>query len=572
MARALLSRAFSCTGRMKDKMDKDKLRIIPLGGVSEIGKNMTAVEYGGQILIIDCGLMFPDEEMLGVDIVIPDVSYLLENIEKVQGIILTHGHEDHIGALPYVLRQMNVPIWGSRLTLGFVKSKLDEHHLTDTTETHEMEPGDRFNIGLFDIQTIRVTHSIPDCMALAVRLPVGTLLHTGDFKFDLTPVDGKPVDIPSFAQLGKEGVKVLMIDSTNVEKPGHVKSERVVVQMFEEVFAKARGKIIVATFASNINRIQQVFNTAALFGRKVAVEGRSMAQNIDIAEDLGYLVIPPNTKIQLSEIPGLYPVEVAILTTGSQGEPLSALTRIATDDHKKIKIAKGDTVVISATPIPGNEDLVSRTINRLFGRGANVIYDAVQPVHVSGHANSEDIKLMLNLTQPEFVIPVHGERRHIAKFTDLAEDMGIPKENCFGMDVGQVLEVDEDGARIDGQVTSGDVLVDGIGVGDVGEVVLRDRRHLASDGMFMVVISIDRKSGTIAAGPDVISRGFIFVDESEALVEEAKNCVVELLEGMDPDALVELTTIKADIRSAVAKLLYTRTRRRPMVVPVIMEI
>lgn len=550
----------------------DGLKIIPLGGVSEIGKNMTAFEYGGQILIIDCGLMFPDEEMLGVDIVIPDITYLLENADKVQGIILTHGHEDHIGALPYVLRQLNVPIYGTKLTLGLVKAKLDEYHLTEVTEMNYVEPGQRFNIGLFDLQTIRVTHSIPDGMGIAIRLPVGIIVHTGDFKFDLTPIDGKHVDIPAFAELGEEGVRLLMIDCTNVEKPGHVKSERVVTKMFEEVFARARGKIIIATFASNINRIQQVFNTAALFGRKVAVVGRSMAQNIGIAEELGYLKIPPDTWIRIEEIPDRYPVELVIVTTGSQGEPLSALTRIATDDHKKIKVNAGDTVIISATPIPGNEDLISRTINHLFKRGADVIYDAIAPVHVSGHANREDIKLMLNLTRPEYVIPVHGECRHIVRFVELAEEMGIPRENSFSMDVGDVLELDDFGARKGGKVTSGDVLVDGIGVGDVGDIVLRDRRHLAYDGMFIIVMSIDKNAGTIVAGPEIISRGFIYMEEATELLEEANACIIEVVENLAQDAATEWSTAKSDIRSAVAKLLYTRTHRRPMVVPVIMEI
>lgn len=552
--------------------DCNSLRIIPLGGVSEIGKNMTAFEYGDQILVVDCGLMFPDEEMLGVDIVIPDVTYLLENADKVQGIILTHGHEDHIGALPYILRQINVPIWGSKLTLGLVKAKLDEHNLTEVTEMNTIAPSQRFNIGLFDIQTIRVTHSIPDGMGYAIRTPVGTIVHTGDFKFDLTPIDGKHVDIPAFAELGEEGVRVLMIDCTNVEKPGHVQSERVVTNTFEQIFARAMGKIIIATFASNINRIQQVFNTAALYGRKVAVVGRSMAKNIDIAHELGYLKIPDDTWIRIEEIPERYSVELVILTTGSQGEPLSALTRISTNDHKKIKVDKGDTVIISATPIPGNEDLVGRTINHLFKRGANVIYDLIAPVHVSGHANSEDIKLMLNLTRPDYVIPVHGERRHVARFVELAQEMGIPRENTFVMEVGDVLDVDCTRARLDGKVTSGDVMVDGIGVGDVGDIVLRDRRHLASDGMFIIVMSIDRSTGAIMAGPDIISRGFVYMDEATELIDDAKACIVEVVENLAQDAATEWSTAKSDIRSAVAKLLYSRTHRRPMVVPVVMEI
>ena len=554
------------------RRSKDKLRIIPLGGVSEIGKNMTALEYDGQIMVVDCGLMFPDQEMLGVDIVIPDVTYLLDHADQVQGILLTHGHEDHIGALPYVLRQINVPVWGTKLTLGLVGSKLDEHRLTDTVELHHVQAGDRFNIGVFDVEALRVTHSIPDGLGLAIRLPVGTVVFTGDFKFDQTPVDEKPVDFSKLAQLGAEGVLVLLSDCTNVEKPGYVPSERIVGKVFEEVFAKATRKIIVASFASNIHRIQQVFNTAALFGRKVAVAGRSMAQNVEIAEQLGYLKIPPDTKIKLEAIQDLYPCEVVVMTTGSQGEPLSALSRIAAGEHEKVKVEPGDTVIISATPIPGNEDLVHRTINHLFKRGADVIYDPIQAVHVSGHANREELQLMLNLTRPEYVIPVHGEARHVVKYRRLAEEMGIPAENTFSMEVGDVLELDSKGARLVEKVPAGDVLVDGIGVGDVGDIVLRDRRHLANDGIFTIIVGIDRTSGSIVAGPDIVSRGFIYMEEAEELIEEAKAAVVEAIEKLDIGSSAELTTVKADIRSAVAKLLYGKTHRRPMVIPVIMEV
>ena len=548
------------------------LRIIPLGGVSEIGKNMTALEYRGQILVVDCGLMFPDEEMLGVDIVIPDVTYLLEHADQVQGILLTHGHEDHIGALPYVLRQINVPVWGTKLTLGLVGAKLDEHKLTAITQLNQVKAGDRFNIGVFDIEALGVTHSIPDGLGLAIRLPIGMVVFTGDFKFDQTPVDDKPVDFAKLAQLGEEGVLVLLSDCTNVEKPGHVPSERVVGKMFEDVFSRATRKIIVATFASNIHRIQQVFNTAAQFDRKVAVAGRSMAQNIEIAEELGYLKIPKGIRIRLEAIPEFYPCEVAIMTTGSQGEPLSALTRIAAGEHEKVQVEKGDTVIISATPIPGNEDLVHRTINHLFKRGADVIYDAVKPVHVSGHANLEELQMMLNLTRPKYVVPVHGEARHVVKYSRLAEEMGIPPENAFAMEVGDVLELDSKGARLVEKVPAGDVLVDGIGVGDVGDVVLRDRRHLASDGIFTIVIGIDRASGSIVAGPDIVSRGFIYMEEAEELIEEAKAAVVRAVESLDIDSTADWNTVKADMRSAVAKLLYAKTHRRPMVIPVIMEI
>jgi len=552
---------------------KDRtIRVIPLGGVSEIGKNMSVIECRGQILVIDSGLMFPDEEMLGVDIVIPDITYLVENANKIQGIMLTHGHEDHIGALPYVLRQVNIPVWGTRLTLGLVRAKLEEHKLADTTTLHEVQPGDRVKIGLFDLELIRVSHSIPDGVGLAIRLPVGTIVHTGDFKFDQTPVDGKLVDLGKFAELGKEGVVLLMTDCTNVEKPGHVPSERVVGNMFEQVFSRAGGKIIIATFASNIHRIQQAFNTAVQFGRKVAIAGRSMARNIEIAEELGYLSIPEGTKVRLEEIKDYSPAEIVVLATGSQGEPLSALTRVAMDDHPKLKVDTGDTVVISATPIPGNEDLVMRTINHLFKRGAEVIYDAIAPVHVSGHGNREELKLMLNLTQPRYVIPIHGEYRHVAKYIELAQGMGVLKENIFPMEVGDILEIKPDSAGIVGKVASGDVLVDGLGVGDVGDVVLRDRWHLAQDGIFMIVVSIDKSTGSIVAGPDVISRGFIYMEEAGDLIGEAKDAVVDTIQNLTVDAATEWVTAKADVRRAVAKLLYARTHRRPMVIPIIMEV
>ncbi|MCL6520504.1 MAG: ribonuclease J [Armatimonadetes bacterium] len=552
--------------------NQEAVRIIPLGGVSEIGKNMVAFEYCGQILLVDCGLMFPDDELLGVDLVVPDITYLLNKADRVQGIVLTHGHEDHIGALPYVLSQLNVPIWGTKLTLGFVQAKLDEFKLTDVAELHQVEPGQRFNIGVFDVETIRVSHSIPDGFAIAIRLPVGTIVHTGDFKFDQTPIDGKLADFPAFARIGVEGVLVLLTDCTNVEKPGHVPSERVVGAMFEQVFSKAQGKIIIATFASNIHRIQQVFNTAAKFGRKVAIIGRSMAQNVEIAEQLGYLKIPNNTKIRVEDVPELSPSQVVCMTTGSQGEPLSALTRIAMDDHPIVKIQQGDTVIISATPIPGNEDLILRTINHLFKRGADVIYDAIAPVHVSGHGNREELKLMLNLTKPKYVVPVHGEHRHIAKYIELAVEMGIQRENVFAMEVGDVLEISQSNAQIVGKVPAGDVLVDGIGVGDVGDVVLRDRRHLAQDGVFIVVLGIDKATGDIVAGPDIISRGFIYLEEAEDLIEEVKEVVTQTIEGLAVDAATEWTTAKSDVRSAVAKLISSRTRRHPMILPVIMEI
>ncbi len=551
--------------------ENPNIRIIPLGGTNEIGKNMTVIEYDDQILIIDCGLMFPNADMLGVDIVIPDITYIIENQEKIQGIILTHGHEDHIGALPYVLKQISVPIWGSRLTLGILKHKLEEHKLYTTT-LNEVEIGERFNIGVFDIETIRVSHSIPDGFGMAIRLPSGTIVHTGDFKFDHTPVDGKVADFAKFATIGKEGVSLLITDCTNAEKSGSVASEVIVGEMFEKVFRKASGKIIVAAFASNINRLQQVLNAASKFGRKVAVVGRSMAQNAEIAEQLGYLEVPSNMKIDVDDITELPPSEVAVMTTGSQGEPLSALTRIAMDEHKKVKIEKGDTVIISATAIPGNEDLVSKTINRLFRRGANVIYDPVERVHVSGHGNREDLKLMLNLTKPKYIIPFHGEPRHVAMYKEMAKEMGYTDDSVFSLEIGDVLEISDESAEVVDSVTAGKVLIDGIGVGDVGDIVLRDRKHLACDGILTIVVCIDRSTGVIAAGPDITSRGFIYMDEAEDFVEEVRQLVHTEINNLDINETEDLDYVKMEIKSLVARFLYNRTHRRPIVIPMIMEI
>jgi ribonuclease J len=549
------------------------LSIIPLGGVGEIGKNMTAIKYGEQILVIDSGLMFPEEEMLGVDIVIPDVTYLVENADKVLGIVLTHGHEDHIGALPYVLRQLNVPLWGTCLTLGFVSAKLDEFRLTDTTVMNEVKAGDVLKLGDFSIEFISVSHSIPDAVGLAIRTDAGLILHTGDFKFDQTPVDGRRTDISRLAQLGDEGVLVMFTDITNVEKIGHTQSERIVGKTFDDIFSQAKGRIIIATFASNVHRMQQVYETAYKYGRKVAVIGRSMAKNSEIANQLGYLTIPEETKLSLAELTNASPEETVIMTTGSQGEPLSALTRMAMDEHKKIKIGVGDTVIISATPIPGNEDLVLRTINNLFKLGAKVIYDMVAPVHVSGHGNQEDLKLMLNLVRPSYVIPVHGEARHFARYVELAEEVGYGKESVIGLSVGSILEINKDEARIAGMIEhSGGIMVDGVGVGDVSDVVLRDRWHLSQDGIIVVVMGIEEATGTILAGPDIVSRGFVIPEHEEEMLEEAKSVVIAKVEAMDWEEAAEWTTVKAIVRSALGKFFNERTGRRPMIIPVIMEV
>ena len=549
------------------------LQIIPLGGVGEIGKNMTAIRSGQQILVVDAGLMFPEEEMLGVDIVIPDISYLIENQKKVLGIVLTHGHEDHIGALPYVLKQLGVPIWGTRLTLGLVTAKLEEHRLIESTVMTEVQAGDTVQIGDFSVEFIRVSHSIPDAVGLAIRTPVGLIVHTSDFKFDHTPVDGKLIDISRFAQLGDAGVLLMLTDCTNVEKKGYTPSERLVGSTFDDVFSQARGRIIVATFASNIHRMQQVYDTADRYGRRVAVVGRSMAKNSEIAEQLGYLSIPDGAKLPLAELASLPHEQIAIITTGSQGEPLSALTRMAMDEHKKIKIGPGDTVIISATPIPGNEDLVMRTINHLFRQGADVLYDLIMPVHVSGHGNQEDLKLMLNLVRPKYILPVHGEYRHFAKYIEMVSRMGYGPDRVFQLAVGDILQIDEDGARVVGKIGNcGSIMVDGIGVGDVSDVVLRDRWHLAQDGVIIVVITIERATGAVVAGPDIVSRGFVVPEHEEEILEEAKEVVLREVQEMDVEEAAEWTAVKSDVRRSLARFLYDRTHRRPMIIPVIMEV
>lgn len=548
------------------------LQIISLGGVGEIGKNMLAIQYGEQILVVDAGLKFPEEEMLGVDIVIPDITYLVENADKILGIVLTHGHEDHIGALPYVLKQLNVPIWGTRLTLGFVTAKLEEYRLVDSTTMNQIEAGDKVKIGDFEVEFFRVNHSIADAVGLAIHTPAGLLVHTGDFKFENSPVDGRRTDISRLARMGDEGVMVLFTDITNAEKPGHTPSERIVSNALNDIFSKAPGRIIIASFASNVHRMQMVFDTAQRYGRRVAVIGRSMAKNSEIAEQLGYLKIDEETKLSMADLTNALPEETVIMTTGSQGEPLSALTRMAMDEHKKIKIGPGDTVIISATPIPGNEDLVMRTINNLFRRGAKVYYDAIAPVHVSGHANKEDLKLMISLVRPGYIVPVHGEPRHHAMFVDLAEEMGYGTESVIGLNIGDILEIDKESARIAGRIEkSGGIMVDGVGVGDVSEEVLRDRWHLAQDGIIIAVMTIEATTGSVLTGPDIISRGFVIADHEEDLFEDAKVAAFAKLEEMDPEDLTEVANVKQGVRSALGKFFYTRTGRRPMIIPVITE-
>lgn len=549
-----------------------KLAVIPLGGLGEVGKNMTAVRFGENIVLIDCGLMFPEEEMLGIDIVIPDVTYLLEHKEKVLGILLTHGHEDHIGALPYILRQINVPVYGSKLTLGLVQGKLKEHNMLDLVKLQTVKPRDNIQIGPFKIEFIRVSHSIPDSMAIAIHTSVGTLLHTGDFKIDQTPVDGEVIDLPRFAALGEKGVLVMLSDSTNVERPGYTMSERVVGNTFDETFRNAEERIIIATFASNVHRLQQAITMAHKHERHVAVVGRSMTNVMQVASELGYLHIPEGTLIELDEANRMPKNKIVLLTTGSQGEPMSALTRIAMNDHRQVDIMPGDTVIISATPIPGNEKLVTRIIDQLFKLGARVIYEAVSGIHVSGHPSQEELKLMINLIRPKFFIPVHGEYRMLKRHADLARELGIPTENIFVGENGQVFEFTRRYGRISGRVTAGKVLVDGLGVGDVGNIVLRDRKQLSQDGILIVVVTMDKQSNQVLTGPDIVSRGFVYVRESEILMEEAKAKVKISLDKCSTKGISEWAAIKSQIRDDLGKFLYEKTRRRPMILPIIMEV
>lgn len=549
-----------------------KLRIIPLGGMGEIGKNMTLIQYGKEILVIDSGLAFPEEEMLGIDIVIPDISYLIKNKKYVKGIVLTHGHEDHIGALPYLLKQINVPVYGTKLTLGLVEGKLKENKIRRKTSLNVVKPPATVKIGSFSVDFIRVNHSIPDAAGLAIHTPVGTICHTGDFKLDQTPVDGEIADLHKFAELGSKGVLVFMSDSTNAEREGYTMSEKVVGSTIEEIFRKADGRIIVATFASNIHRIQQIFDAAHSFGRKVAVVGRSMVNVVDVALKLGYLTLPKSLLTDLDKINRLPKEKTVIITTGSQGEPMAALSRMAMAEHRKVEIVPGDTVLISASPIPGNEKLIGRTIDHLFKRGANVIYEAISGVHVSGHASQEELKLMLNLVRPKFFIPVHGEYRHLVHHAKLAKEVGIPSDDILIAENGMILEFTKDSARVAGKVVAGKVLVDGLGVGDVGNIVLRDRKQLSEDGILIVVVTIDKKTAQVLAGPDIISRGFVYVRESEELMEQARERCRRALKKCQDEKQTEWSVIKSEVRDALGKFLFSRTRRRPMILPIIMEV
>lgn len=547
----------------------DKLTLIPLGGMGEIGKNMYVFQYKDDIIVIDSGLKFPEDEMYGIDYVIPNITYLVENQKKVRAIFLTHGHEDHIGALPYVLRQLNVPVYGTRLTLGLLKVKLDEFNIAANLK--EIKAGDETKIGSFSIKAIHVNHSIPDCVGFAIKSPIGTIYHSGDFKIDQTPVDGRVTDYYALTQLGNAGVLAFLSDSTNAHRPGYTKSEREVGKTFDDIFARTTGRIILASFASNIHRIQQVFDTAVRFKRKVAVVGRSMVNNVKVSAELKYLTFPDSTLVEIEEVNRLSAEKVVIITTGSQGEPLSGLTRMANGSHARISIVPGDTVIFSSTPVPGNEKLVSKVIDGLSKAGANVIYQGIADVHVSGHASREELKLMINMVKPRFMIPFHGEFRHQTAFAQLAEQMGYEENAILCVENGDVVEFTADSARVTTKVTSGSVLVDGIGVGDVGNVVLRDRQQLAADGVLVAAVTIDRSTRKILAGPDLISRGFVYVRESESLLKEATQQVTVTL----TKALKESTewgTLRSAMRESLANFLYEKTRRRPVILPVLLEL
>jgi ribonuclease J len=547
------------------------LKVIPLGGLGEIGLNMMAIEYDGRIIVVDAGLMFPKEEMLGVDLVIPDITYLVERASQVQAILLTHGHEDHIGALPFVINRLNVPIYGTRMTLGLVKSKLKDHRLLGSATLHEVKPGDVVNLPPFSVEYIHVAHSIPDATALAITTPAGVILHSGDFKLDQTPVDGRPTDMSRLGEYGQDGVLLFMSDSTNAEMDGHTPSEQVVGEAFRGIFPHATGRIIITTFASNVYRLQQAMEVAHQFGRKVAVVGRSMSNNIHLAQELGLLHVPPDTLIPVKQLSKYPDHEVVVLSTGAQGEPLSALSRIANREHPLVQVHKGDTIILSATPIPGNEELVHRTINNLYRNGATVFYSARNRVHVSGHASAGDLKIVLNLVRPKFFVPIHGEDRHLVHHGMLARDVGMADTNVMVAGDGSVISVGAEVFKHSGDVDAGYVFVDGLGIGDVGSVVLRDRKHLGQDGIFVVVVTVDHNSGDLIGQPDVVTRGFVHEGSAEDLIEAAKERVVQAMARWRGEK-IDGTLVQNNLKDVLGKYFYAQTKRRPMVIPVVMEV
>lgn len=550
---------------------ENTLSVIPLGGVEEIGLNMTVLEYSGDVIVIDAGLMFPEEDMLGVDFVIPDFSYLIDNKEKIRGVILTHGHEDHTGALPFLLKEINVPVFGTPLTLGLVKEKLYEHNL-EHVKLIPVKPRETIDLGVFSVEFIRVTHSIVDGVGLGIKTPLGLVVHTGDFKLDPTPVDGQLMDFLKFSEYGEKGTLLLLSDSTNAEKGGFTFSEKEVRRAFEDIFSQSRGRIIIATFASNIHRIQQAIDVAVKYGRKIILCGKSIISNAQIALDLGYLRIPQNTWLRLEDIDKLKDEEIVILTTGSQGEPMSVLSRIATDEHKYIKIKEGDTVILSAKMIPGNERSIGKIVNHLFRRGANVIYEKVSEVHVSGHASKEELKLMLSLVKPKYFMPIHGEYRHLVYHSILAKKLDIPPENIFILKNGEILEISQHGASKNGRVNSGRVYIDGKGIGDVEEMVLRDRLRLAHDGIVLIILAVEKLTGNIISGPEIISRGFVFEDASQEIINNVRDLLSNTIREMDKDLISDMSLLKAKLRSTLKKYLRNTMDRRPMIMPIVFEV
>ena len=553
-------------------MTTENIRLIPLGGLGEVGKNMMVVEYGDDIIIIDSGLMFPDEEMFGVDLVIPDTSYLNDKKQRIHGIFISHGHEDHIGGLPYILPMLDFPpIYATRLTQGLVNVKLKEHKLLERTTLNVVTPGDQVALGECLVEIVRVNHSVPDAVALAIHTPIGTVFHTGDYKFDYTPVDGRPADFGTLARIGSQGVLVMMGDSTRIETPGYTPSERVINESFDKIFANAPGRVIIATFASLLSRVQQIIDTAVRYERVVALVGRSMVNNVQMAIDLGYLNIPKSTLIRAEDINKFPPERVVLICTGSQGEPTSALTRIANQDHRLVRIQPHDTVILSATPVPGNEKMVSRTINNLFRQGADVYYQAIATVHVSGHAAQEELKLMLNLLRPNFFLPIHGEFRQLILHAKLAYSLGIPEDHIVVAEDGDIVQITPESIKVVDHTTCGNVYVDGLGVGDVGQIVLRDRQVLAQDGILMVVLTVDKETGHPLAGPDIVSRGFVYMRDSEELLESARERVLESFIGLNGHAS-DWSFVKDKIKHTLSEFLYDKTHRRPMILPIVMEV
>lgn len=550
--------------------NNSKLRIIPLGGLEQIGMNITAFEFEDSIVVVDCGLSFPEDDMLGIDLVIPDITYLKNNAHKVKGFVITHGHEDHIGALPYVLKELNVPVYATRLTIALIEHKLKEHNLLKSVKRKVVKHGQSINLGKFRIEFIKTNHSIADASALAIYSPAGIVVHTGDFKVDYTPVFGDAIDLQRFGEIGKKGVLALMCDSTNAERKGFTMSERTVGKTFDNIFAEHKNtRIIIATFASNVDRVQQIINSAYKYGRKCVVEGRSMVNVISTAAELGYLNVPENTLIELDQMKNYPDEQMVLITTGSQGESMAALSRMASNMHRKVQIKPGDTVIFSSNPIPGNEKAVSRVINELSMKGADVIF---QDAHVSGHACQEEIKLIYSLVHPKYAIPVHGEYRHLKAQAQVAESLGIPKDNIFLLSSGDVLELDEEKAQVVDRVQTGAILVDGLGVGDVGNIVLRDRQHLAEDGILIVVLTLEKYSNQVLAGPDIVSRGFVYVRESEGLMDEAKHVVEEAIEDCMDRRVTDWGRLKTAIRDSLSEFLWKRTKRSPMILPIIMEV